>query len=246
MNAETATIVSLGLVACYTPLSIVVHAGASRLPVASRRPVFLEVGMIVLAGVSAVVALLLGVSGQAGAFLRFLFRQWPQVYWYPAALLLGGLLYLGSSRLILPMLRRAFAWLGLAVAPRRSEWPATRVIRSYLSPGVLVTMPFVNLLEEALWRGFTVFALTNYGVSPVMACLIASVFYGTYHYTMGTHHAALNGAVGFAYGLLFIETGNLLVPLCAHLVYNALTIAPMKRTLRQVELLEKGRSVHGY
>jgi len=246
MSAQVATIVSLGLVALYTPLSIAAHALVSRLPTASRRPMFLEAGIAVLTGVLGIVALLLSASGQALTFFHFLVASWPSGYWYPAAATFGALLYVAGSRMALPVLRRVFGWLGLAVSPPRSGWSGSAIIRSYLSPWVWATMPLVNLMEESLWRGFTVFALTSFGVSATAACLIASVFYGTYHYALGTHHAALNGANGFAYGLLFIKSGNILVPLCAHLVYNVLAIVPMRRALKEIQLLEKGANVHGY
>jgi len=241
-----APFVAVVLLALYTPLTIAVGGVLQRLLKRSRRPLFLETGFVTMGLVALVAVALVHWGGQTDSLREFLFACWPQPYWYGIAVASGLVLYLGGARLSLPFLKRLFRLLGLNASEPLRRWPASEVLRSYLKPWLLATMPVVNFLEECLWRGLAIWALTTHGVGPWAACFVSSVFYGTYHYALGIHHAALNGAVGFFYGILALESGNILIPFCAHLAYNLATIPNVRRALAELELREAAGRAQGF
>jgi membrane protease YdiL (CAAX protease family) len=86
----------------------------------------------------------------------------------------------------------------------------------------LALIPAV-LLEEVLFR-----SLWIGGFSPLLApealLVISSVIFGLFHSPQGLWGILGTGIAGVVFGLLFLWTGGLLVPLVAHYVVNVVQI----------------------
>jgi len=88
-----------------------------------------------------------------------------------------------------------------------------------LSVSQCVVLAFVSgIAEEALFRG---------ALQPKVGLVAASVLFGLAHFVPRREFAVWTGTTilaGFMLGLLFQETGNLIAPIVAHFVVNALNL----------------------
>lgn len=113
-----------------------------------------------------------------------------------------------------------FALLAAWPAFRESTDVSNRQVLSLLSgPGdVLLVSLLPAVAEELLFRG----ALLPSIYPDWRGAAIAGAVFGVLHVNGGRNAAfgAWAGVVGVAYGLAFVETGNLLVPVAAHGIAN--------------------------
>jgi membrane protease YdiL (CAAX protease family) len=83
--------------------------------------------------------------------------------------------------------------------------------------------------EELLFRGVIQAALERATGSPWLALAVAGVLFGLAHPITRTY-AVVAGVIGVYLGWLLVASGNLLVPACAHAVYDFAALAYMLRT----------------
>jgi membrane protease YdiL (CAAX protease family) len=79
-----------------------------------------------------------------------------------------------------------------------------------------------GICEEILFRGFLLRYLHAFPwtLNLTLALLVSSVIFGLQHLYQGPAGAASTGVMGFLVGLLFILTGNLLLPIVLHAVLD--------------------------
>ncbi len=107
------------------------------------------------------------------------------------------------------------------VEPLFADAPVMHVVALALMAGVA---------EEALFRGVVQGGLT--GVTGWLpALLIASVLFGVVHWLTGLY-ALLAGVVGLYLGGLYLLTGNLLVPIVVHALYDIVALGYLRKPER--------------
>jgi membrane protease YdiL (CAAX protease family) len=123
---------------------------------------------------------------------------------------------------------------GLALLTR-SRWPPIQRLLREMEQTIAplfrgcTMMDFVvialaaSLGEELLFRG----AVQTWGVRVAglpVGVLVASALFGLAHFITPTY-ALIAGAIGLYLGVLFAATGNLLVPVVVHALYDFLALA---------------------
>jgi CAAX protease family protein len=75
-----------------------------------------------------------------------------------------------------------------------------------------------GICEETLYRGFLLHYLhvLPFALTLTLALLVSSVIFGLGHLSKGVGGVAGSAVIGFLLGLLFILTGNLLLPMVLH------------------------------
>jgi membrane protease YdiL (CAAX protease family) len=116
-------------------------------------------------------------------------------------------------------------WKKLTKRPRKYSSAAALKSFSYLFPAtwterrwwVFVSIT-AGVCEETLFRGFMLHYLHVFPwtLNLSLALLISSVAFGLNHLYQGAAGAAGTAVVGFLFGLLFLLTGNLLLPIILH------------------------------
>jgi uncharacterized protein len=123
-----------------------------------------------------------------------------------APLLFGFVLLMKAT---LPALRRIQAFLETGIRPAMRHWTV---------PQVAVISLLAGLCEETLFRGVLQGAFTEWlGQGP--ALVVAAAVFGVCHWITRTY-ALLAALVGLYLGGLWLWTGNLLVPIVAHALYD--------------------------
>jgi len=84
--------------------------------------------------------------------------------------------------------------------------------------------------EESLFRGVLQPALGSV-TGPWVALVVVSAVFGLVHSVTATY-AVLAGVIGLYLGWLFLWTGNLLVPIVVHALYDFVALAVLVRRLR--------------
>jgi membrane protease YdiL (CAAX protease family) len=87
---------------------------------------------------------------------------------------------------------------------------------------LLVISLIAGVGEEMLFRGFLQTCLATWIGEPyglILALVVASLTFGACHW-LTTTYAALATLVGLYLGVVFYGSGNLLVPVVAHAVYD--------------------------
>lgn len=151
-----------------------------------------------------------------------------------------------------PFERFALTWRGLAggvaaTAPLllglawclRTTWPPVvqlvRIVEQRVAPlfagsgpVVLVVVALLaGLSEEALFRGVVQTALAAH-LPPLAAVAVTAALFGVAHWITPTY-AFLAGIVGAYLGALFVLSGNLLVPVVAHALYDVVALVLLVR-----------------
>jgi uncharacterized protein len=105
-------------------------------------------------------------------------------------------------------------------------FPATRTERHWW---VLVCIT-AGFCEETLFRGFMLHYLHVFPwtLNLTLALLISSVIFGSNHLYQGAGGVAGSAIVGFLFGLLFLLTGNLLLPIIFHGVIDLRMLAILR------------------
>ena len=93
--------------------------------------------------------------------------------------------------------------------------------------GVLATG--AGITEELLFRGvFQTWAASQMPIA--LAILLPNVLFGALHWRT-TLYAVIAGIVGVYFGVLFLITGNLLAPIVAHALYDAIALHKTERAI---------------
>jgi membrane protease YdiL (CAAX protease family) len=83
-----------------------------------------------------------------------------------------------------------------------------------------------GVAEEALFRGLLQEGLAG-PLGWLPALLLASALFGVVHWLTGLY-ALLAGAVGLYLGGLYLLTGNLLVPIVVHALYDVVALVYLR------------------
>ena len=123
-----------------------------------------------------------------------------------------------------------------------SRWaPLTRIrqfleqfVRPILGQWSLTQLAVISVLagvsEEALFRGF-IQGLVAEWHGPTLAIVVSSVLFGLCH-AMTRAYALIAGLIGAYLGALCVLTGNLLVPMVAHALYDFVALVYFLRVAR--------------
>lgn len=89
-----------------------------------------------------------------------------------------------------------------------------------------------GIVEEIVYRGFVIWYLGQ--VMPVWgAVVVSSVAFGLGHSYQGASGAVRTGLVGLAFGVLYVVTGSIWIPIIAHAVLDILQGAAIHEILRK-------------
>jgi hypothetical protein len=95
--------------------------------------------------------------------------------------------------------------------------------------GVSIT---AGIVEEIVYRGFVIWFLVQF--MPIWAAvIISSVAFGLAHGYQGAKGALRTGLVGLAFGIFYVVTGSIWLPIIAHVLLDALQGAALYGLLRR-------------
>jgi membrane protease YdiL (CAAX protease family) len=133
----------------------------------------------------------------------------------------------------------ALPMLGLLLWCLRTTWGPMRrlvaLVEGRLGPylanasagGILLLALLAGVGEELLFRGVIQAWLTERG--PLwLAIAAASLLFGVGHW-LSASYAALASLIGAYLGILFLVSGNLLVPMVAHAAYDVVALFALAR-----------------
>ena len=124
----------------------------------------------------------------------------------------------------------------------RSSWPVLvrlrRVIEEQVVPlfagctvwGIAAISILAGVGEEALFRGVIQTNFTG-AMGVVPALLVTSVLFGLVHFVTSTY-AVMAGIIGLYLGMISIWSGNLLVPMVVHALYDFVALMYLARYMR--------------
>jgi membrane protease YdiL (CAAX protease family) len=163
--------------------------------------------------------------------LAFVLSYWwdvpllPGLYWDPSAQLLGIFASLPLLVLFVLCLRWPIGPLkGIARFCREVIGPLFASCTWYELAGIAL---LAGLGEELLFRGVLQVAVSRW-LGPATALIAVSVLFGLLH-SMTPAYAVIAGLMGFYLGCLWIGTGNLLVPILAHALYDFVALVWLAR-----------------
>ena len=94
--------------------------------------------------------------------------------------------------------------------------------------GVSIT---AGIVEEIVYRGFVLWYLGHF--MPLWAAVIvSSIAFGLAHGYQGASGALRCGLVGLAFGIVYVVTGSIWVPILAHILLDAFQGAAIRELLR--------------
>lgn len=111
------------------------------------------------------------------------------------------------------------------------------VFASCRPPDIAVISILAGLGEEALFRGLIQTGLAD-ALGPWIGLIAASTLFGLAHLITSTY-ALLAGLVGAYLGLLFMASGNLMLPVVTHSVYDFVALTFLMRHTSQHRLTER-------
>jgi hypothetical protein len=140
-----------------------------------------------------------------------------QIVWDPAAIAWG-------AAATLPLLLALWLCTRFPLGPLKA---LKRVVQQSIVPifggCTLVDFALISLVagigEEMLFRGVVQEGLSQLSASPWLALGLASLLFGLVH-PITTTYAVLAALIGLYLGALWLATGNLLVPIVTHALYD--------------------------
>ena len=129
--------------------------------------------------------------------------------------------------------------LGLLRWCLRTRWGPVRrlvgLVEEHVGPylagtstaGIVLLSLMAGIAEEALFRGVIQAGLAEWLPIPVSVG-IAALLFGAAHW-LTPSYAVLAGLIGLYLGILFLVTGNLLVPIVTHAVYDIVALSILVR-----------------
>jgi len=176
--------------------------------------------------------ILLGVLFEGGLTLLAFALAWlftPPAYesivWQPADL--GRGLLAALPMLAGLWLSRRFPVGPLAGLKKLLDEVLIPLFRSASTAELAVISLLAGLGEELLFRGVIQAALAD-RLGAAAGLVIASAIFGLAH-AVSTTYAVLAALIGLYLGWLWLATGNLLVPITAHAVYDFLALVLLTR-----------------
>lgn len=130
--------------------------------------------------------------------------------------------------------------LGLWLSVRYPVWPFDGLLAAVdeflnqvmhgttLSQFALISLT-AGIGEEALFRGFVQTLAQSWTGSTLAGLLLASILFGLFH-SVSLAYVVVAGVVGFYFGLLWLQTDNLLAPITAHAAYDLVAIWYIRKT----------------
>ncbi len=170
-----------------------------------RLAVALEGGLLVIA---LALGLLLGIPPFGGARVTPGALAWGTVATVPTLLLMWWM----SSTTWSP-LRRLRRAVEETIVPLFADCAAGELVLIALLAGVG---------EEALFRGLVQRGITDIA-GPAAGVLVAGALFGLAHFVTHTY-ALLAALLGIYLGMLFLVTGNLVVPIVVHTLYDVIAL----------------------
>ena len=137
--------------------------------------------------------------------------------------------------MVLPV--RTVIWKKLTKRPRKYSSAAALKSFSYFFPATWTERRWwvfvcitAGVCEETLFRGFMLHYLHVFPwtLNLTLALLISSVIFGCNHLYQGAGGVAGSAIVGLLFGLLFLLTGNLLLPIIFHGVIDLRMLAILR------------------
>jgi membrane protease YdiL (CAAX protease family) len=128
-------------------------------------------------------------------------------------------------------------WKKLTKRPRKYSSAAALKSFSYFFPATWTERRWwvflsitAGICEETLFRGFMLHYLRVFPwtLNLTLALLVSSVIFGLNHLYQGAAGVAGTAIVGFLFGLLFLLTGNLLLPIILHAVIDLRMLAILR------------------
>jgi uncharacterized protein len=155
---------------------------------------------------------------------------WGGVATLPPLAILGLCLYLPWEPF-----RRILRILARTILPLFRQCGLFEIAVIAFLAGLGEEMLFRSIVQKGLadWIG------THYG--PAIGLATATLVFGMLHGITLTY-AVIAGIIGLYLGLIWLYTGNLLVPITAHALYDFLAILIMRTTIKPKE--EKGESIN--
>lgn len=102
----------------------------------------------------------------------------------------------------------------------------SRELRSFF--GVSIT---AGIVEEIVYRGFVLWYLAQ--VMPLwLAVVVSSLAFGLGHSYQGVNGALRSGLIGLAFGIFYVVTGSIWLPIVAHALIDVLQGAAIREILR--------------
>ncbi|MCI0460480.1 MAG: CPBP family intramembrane metalloprotease [Gemmataceae bacterium] len=156
---------------------------------------------------------------------------WEQVHWDATDAALGVLATL--PMLVLLLVFACLHWSPLEEIRRALD----RALRAMFRHSTVADLALISLLagvgEEALFRGLVQEGLGRaYGAWP--ALVAASLLFGLVH-PITPFYVVLTSLAGAYLGWLYLATGNLLVPILAHALYDFVALVYLLRFTRPDE-----------
>jgi membrane protease YdiL (CAAX protease family) len=171
-----------------------------------RSAILFEGGLVVL-------AVALGWLLSTPPFGSFRFGWWP--------LLWGATATLPPLITLVWLLRTRIA--RLAGLVRTVEELVGPLFAGASSGALLLLSILAGIGEETLFRGVLQTALAG-PLGPWPALFLVSALFGLVHFVTATY-AVLAGLIGLYLGWLFLRTGNLLVPVVVHALYDFVALS---------------------
>lgn len=108
------------------------------------------------------------------------------------------------------------------IANKISEGGSSSLIRQKNSFwGYMILSLLVCIAEEFIWRGFLLsFLINHFNIHIGWALLISSFLFGLNHLFFGLRNIFLKFIDGIVWGLLFLITSSLLIPILSHLTFQ--------------------------
>ena len=92
--------------------------------------------------------------------------------------------------------------------------------------GVLAIALLSPVAEELCFRGAIVGGMLRRGHRPLTAVLVSSLLFGLIHFNPAQVPFAF--AMGLVFGVLYVRTGSLLLPLLVHVVNNSISVVQLR------------------
>jgi len=168
-------------------------------------------------------------------------------YHIPVGILVGLFLYYYQLKVRIPIVRVFTGKLtgvlerklgGVASSERRIGY-----LRLYSSNWIVLLMGITNFLEEFVWRGFFVTAVSEKTGSVALAVILSAFVYASYHYgSGGIRNAFTHGRNGIIFAILFILTDDLVLPFTAHATFNLMAVRGLRKIMPILQHGHRGPS----
>jgi len=163
-------------------------------------------------------------------------------YHIPLGILVGLALYYYELRvrIRIPIVKvfasRLISTLERKLSSTASSQKRMQYLELYSSNWIVLLMGITNILEEFVWRGFFITTASDKTGSVALAVILSALVYASYHYgSGGIRNAFTHGRNGIIFAILFVLTGDLVVPFIAHATFNVLAVRGLRKMLPRLQ-----------